>query len=100
MIPFDTEIRFDQDCSTCSHRVERHPSRRTNSSRPIKLKYVCLVTGRPIGEHGTWMHTVSDPKTGRAFGGPERWVQDIPCRALDRNTGKWIALDYDPSDST
>ena len=95
MISKDTTQRYEPDCSTCAHRVERHPSRHSDPSKPRSLNYVCLVCAKAIGEHGTWMHTVSDPETGRACGGPERWVQDVPCKAYDKKAGKWFALDHE-----
>ena len=89
MIDKDTTQLYEPDCSTCAHRVERHPSRRSYPSKPRSLNYVCLVCAKAIGEHGCWMHhTDIDTNT-------ETWVQEVPCRKYDKTAGKWVAVDYD-----
>lgn len=96
MIPYDENWTFDPDCSTCKHRVRRHPSKHSTPSKPRRCEYVCLVTARAIGEHGNFMHTVMREDGSRAFGGPERWIQDVPCKCNMRDGKGWFALDYEP----
>lgn len=93
---------YDPDCSTCTHRVERHPSRHSDPSKPRSLNYVCLVCAKAIGEHGCWSQTrLKD--TGQGFHsyelGKPRWVQDVPCKAFDKKAERWFALDHEPIDS-
>lgn len=91
----DARALFDPDCSTCSHRAERHPSRHADPSKPRSLHYVCMVCGKAIGEHGCWTSRGGwDRETG-AYGDPH-WVQDVPCKAYDKALGRWVALDHDP----
>lgn len=98
MIRKDETQLFDPDCSTCAHRVERHPSRNSDPSKPRQLTYVCLVCAKAIGEHGCWMHKSGwNPKTGMQEN--EAWVQDVPCRKFNKKLDKWVAVDYDPRDS-
>lgn len=98
MIPYDEEWRFNPDCSTCKHRQPRVRSKRTGPDKPRSKNWVCMVEGRAIGEHGTWMHSV-EGSDGKPFGGPERWVQDIPCKCNLKDGKGWFALDYEPADS-
>ena len=96
MIPYDEEHRFAPDCSTCRHRVPRHESKRERPDRPRGLRFVCMVEGRPIGEHGNWMQTRRIHDDDGWHSSSPRWVQDVPCKA-NLNDGKgWFALDYEP----
>lgn len=88
MPTYDVTTRFDPDCSTCAHRLPRHPSKRTGS-RPRELGYVCMVCGCPIGEHGTRMRL-------GAFA--DGWAQDVPCKVYDNGRGAWHALDWEAAD--
>ena len=98
MISKDTTQPYGPGCSTCAHRVERHPSRHSDPSRPRQLNYVCLVCAKAIGEHGCWMQTRLKGKKPYELGEP-RWVQEVPCRKYDKKLDKWVAIDYDPRDS-
>lgn len=98
VISKDTTQLFDPDCSTCVHRVERHPSRHSDPSKPRSHNYVCLVCAKAISEHGTWMHTGGfNSRTGMYEN--EAWVQDVPCRKFDKKKDKWVAIDYEPMES-
>lgn len=85
-----SEVRrkYDRDCATCAHRVERHPSKRHKPSMPRTKNYVCLVCARAIDEHGTAMRS-GDFRTGETW-----WEQDLPCKAFDRERDEWFALDW------
>ena len=101
MIRQDTTQLYDHDCSTCAHRVERHPSRHSDQSKPRSLNYVCLVCARAIGEHGCWMQTRF--KGGQGFHahelGEPRWVQEVPCRKYDKKLDKGVPIDYEPMEA-
>lgn len=101
MISKDTTQLFDPDCSTCAHRVERHPSRRINPSKPRSLNYVCLVCAKAIGEHGCWMSHTEQVygEDDEWLGFKSVWVQEVPCRVHDKELDKWVAIDYEPNGS-
>ena len=88
-IDVDGRQTFDPDCSTCAHRVARHPSRRRT--------FVCLVCGCPIGEHGTLTQRTRSVGPG-VFDTLSEWVQDVPCKAYDEVRGEWYALDWEEAD--
>ena len=96
-IDIDPEPTLDPDCSTCRHRAERHPSKRTEPNRPRVHGYVCMVLGRAIGEHGTYMQRKLGDNKGE-FLCSSVWTWDVPCRKFDKKAGEWYPLDYDPSD--
>ena len=92
LIPYDENWTFDPDCSTCAHKVKRHVSRRSTPVKPRRLDYVCLVTGKAIGEHGTFMQSGGFNDQGVL---ECRWVQDVPCKVNLHDGRGWFALDYD-----
>lgn len=98
MIPYDETWTFNPDCSTCVHRVARHQSKHTTLAKPRRCEYVCLVTAKAIGEHGTFMHTAEQVRdeSGVPIGLRERWVQDVPCKVNVHDGRGWYALDYEP----
>lgn len=97
MIERDNTIQYDPDCSTCSHRVERHPSKVSDPSKPRTMHFVCLVCARAISEHGVWMSHSEQvySENGEWLGFTEKWVQDVPCRKYDKKLKKWVLVDYD-----
>ncbi len=97
MIPYDEEWRFNPDCSTCKHRQPRVRSKRTGPDKPRTKDWVCMVEGRAIGEHGTWMHESKQmySEDGTYLGFRESWVQDIPCKCNLKDGKGWFALDYE-----
>lgn len=99
LIPYDEEWRFNPDCSTCKHRQPRVRSKRTGPDKPRTKNWVCMVEGRAIGEHGTWMRCV-EGSDGKPFGGTEKWVQDIPCKCNLKDGKGWFALDYEPIETS
>lgn len=101
MISKDTTQLYSPECSTCSHRVERHPSKREEPSKPRKHNYVCLVCARAISEHGCWMSHSKQKysEDGEWLGFTSEWVQEVPCRRYDKKLDKWVAIDYEPRDS-
>lgn len=101
MISKDATQLFDPDCSTCAHRVERHPSRHSQPNKPRTLDYVCLVCARAIAEHGCWMSHSKQvySENGEWLGFTSEWVQEVPCRKYDKRLDKWVPIDYDPRDS-
>lgn len=94
MIEQDFMQQYDPDCSTCAHRVERHPSKRTKPSKPMSLSYVCLVCAKAIGEHGCWTQRSGwDPKSQTYR--QSMWVQDVPCKKYDKEKEELVALDWE-----
>ena len=102
MISKDATRLYDSDCSTCAHRVERHPSRHSQPNKPRTLNYVCLVCARAIAEHGCWMSHSKQvySESGEWLGFTSEWVQEVPCRKYDKKLDKWVPIDYEPRDSS
>ena len=92
MIRQDFTQQYENDCSTCAHRVERHPSKRENPTRPRVMHFVCLVEGKAITEHGTRMNKTTWID-GRL---DEKWVYECPCKIFDKEKGMWVPCDYEP----
>ncbi len=93
MIPVDVEQRFDHDCHDCKHRAERHVSKRATPSKPVRLNYVCLVCAKAVGESGCFtQHSEMGPFNYNKT----KWVQDLPCKAYDKQAKKWFPLDWEP----
>lgn len=95
MISKDTTQQYDPDCFTCTHRVKRHPSKRENPTKPRTLRYVCLVEGKPIGEHGNRTQHTRFDESGKLH---SKWVYDCPCRIFDKEKQKWVPCDWEPKE--
>ena len=94
MIKQDTTQRYEHDCSTCAHRVERHHSKRENPTKPRTMRYVCLVEGRAITEHGTRMQSARDSDGN--LRDELMWVYEVPCKIFDKEKGIWVPCDWEP----
>lgn len=92
MIEQDFTQQYDPDCSTCAHRVERHPSKRENPTKPRMLHYVCLVEGKAITEHGTRMLHSEFRDDGKL---EQEWRYECPCKFYDKEKERWIPLDWE-----
>ena len=82
---------YSEDCSTCAHRVKRHPSKRENPTRPRVMHFVCLVEGKAITEHGT-RTTKTEWFDGRV---KARLVYECPCRIFDKDKEEWVPYDWE-----
>lgn len=92
MIERDISQRYDPDCSTCAHRAERHPSKRERPDRPRIMRFVCMVEGRAICEHGTRMLHSAFHENGAL---EQSWKYECPCKFYDKKNERWVALDWE-----